>query len=100
MTSFIKEQRVDHILVDGGSFISVMPKSTMHDLGITIEKLSKSWTMIHVFNLEGKCAIGIICIKLVMGDLLIGVCIGPGSDRPGSKTKLGHALDRGPDRPG
>ena len=35
-----------------------MPKSTMQDLGITIEELSKIRTMIQGFNLEGQRAIG------------------------------------------
>jgi len=46
-----------------------MPKSTMHDLGITIEELSKSRTMIQGFNLKGQLPIGMIRVKLVMGDL-------------------------------
>jgi len=58
VAGYIKEQKVEHILVDGGSAINIMPKSTMHDLGITIKDLSKSWTMIQGFNLEGQRAIG------------------------------------------
>jgi len=46
-----------------------LPKSTIHDLGITIEELSKSQTMIQGFNLEGQHAIDMIRVKLVMGDL-------------------------------
>ena len=41
MTGYVKEQKVNCILVDGGSAINVMPKSTMHDLGITMEEPSK-----------------------------------------------------------
>ena len=41
MAGYIKEQKVDRILVDGGSAVNVMPKFTVHNLGITIEKLSK-----------------------------------------------------------
>jgi len=39
MTGYLKEQKVDLILVDGGSAVNIMPKSIMHDLGITIEEL-------------------------------------------------------------
>ena len=53
VAGFIKEQKIDRILIDGGSTINIMPKSTMHDLGITIAELSKSQTMIQGFNLEG-----------------------------------------------
>jgi len=42
VAGYIKEQKVDRILIDGGSAINIMPKSTMHDLGITIEEHSKS----------------------------------------------------------
>jgi len=67
---YVKEQKVDRILADGGSVVNIMPKSTMHDLGITIEELSISRTMIQGFNIKGQQAIGIIRVKLVMGDLL------------------------------
>jgi len=30
VTGYIKEQKVDCILVDGGSAVNIMPKSTMH----------------------------------------------------------------------
>ena len=46
VASYIKEQKVDRILVDGGLAVNIMPKSTMHDLGLTIEELSKSCAMI------------------------------------------------------
>ena len=69
MAGYIKEQKVDRILVDGGSVVNIMPKSTMHGLGITIVEVSKSQTMIQGFNLEGQRAIGIIRVKLVIGDL-------------------------------
>jgi len=45
-----------------------MPKSTMNDLGITVEELSKNRMMIQGFNLEGQRAIG-IRLELAMGDL-------------------------------
>jgi len=69
VAGYIKEQKVDCILVNGGSAINIMPKSTMCELGITIEEHSKSQTMIQGFNLDGQRAIGIIRVKLVMGDL-------------------------------
>jgi len=43
---YIMEQKVKYILVDRGSAVNIMPKSTMNDLSITVEELSKSWTMI------------------------------------------------------
>jgi len=46
ITSYIKEQKVKWILVDGGSTVNIMLKSTMNDLGIIVEELSKSIMMI------------------------------------------------------
>jgi len=54
---YIREQKVRRILVDRGSFVNIMPKSTMNDLGITVEELSKSQTMIQGFNLGGQLLI-------------------------------------------
>jgi len=42
VTGYIKEQKANQILVDGGSAINIIPKSTMNDLGITVDDLSKS----------------------------------------------------------
>ena len=53
MTGYIKEQKVNRILMDRGLSVNIIPKSTMHDLEITVEELSKSLTMIKGFNLEG-----------------------------------------------
>jgi len=70
VTGYIKEKKVRRTLVDGGSAINIMPKSTINDLGITVEELSKSRMMIQGINLEGQRAIGMIHIELIMGDLL------------------------------
>jgi len=70
VTGYIREQRVKRILVDGGSAINIMPKSTINDLGITVDDLSKSRMVIQGFSLESQRAIDMICLKLTMGDLL------------------------------
>jgi len=57
-------------LVDGGFAVNIMPKSTMHDLGITMDDLSKSRTVIQEFSLESQRAIGMIRLELTLGDLL------------------------------
>ena len=41
VTGYIWEQKVRRIPVDGGSAINIMPKSTMNDLGVTVEELYK-----------------------------------------------------------
>ena len=69
MIGYIREQKARRILVDGGSAINIMPKSTMNELGIIVEELSKSRTMIQGFNLEDQRAINMIHIELIIGDL-------------------------------
>ncbi|CAL9018760.1 unnamed protein product [Prunus brigantina] len=61
------------MLVDGGSAVNIMPKSTMMKLGITMDELSRSRLMIQGFNQGGQRAMGMIRIKLVIGDLKGGV---------------------------
>ena len=65
MIGYIREQKVRCILVDGGLAVNIMPKSTMNDLGITAEELSKSRMMIQGFNLEGQRAIDMIRVEPV-----------------------------------
>jgi len=66
VAGYVKEQKVDR---NRGSSVNIMPECTMHDLGITIKELSKSQTIIQGFNLKDQGAIGIIRVKLEMGDL-------------------------------
>ena len=42
VTGYIREQKVKRILVDRGSAVNIMPKSTMNYLEIAVEELSKS----------------------------------------------------------
>ena len=51
---YIREQKVKRILVDGGSAVNIMPKSTMNDLEITMDDLSKSRMVIQGFSLESQ----------------------------------------------
>jgi len=69
VTGYIWGQMVMRILVDGGSTVNIMLKSTMNDLGITIEELCKSQMMIQGFNLEGQRVISMIRLELMIGDL-------------------------------
>jgi len=70
VTGYIREQKVRRILVDGGSAVNIMPKSTMNDLGITVEELSKSRMVIQGFSLESQRVISMIRLELIMGDQL------------------------------
>ena len=65
---YIREQKVNRIFVDGGLAVNITPRSTMNDLCISIEELSKIRTTIHVFDLD-QCTIGMICVKITIEDL-------------------------------
>ncbi|KAI5349399.1 hypothetical protein L3X38_002286 [Prunus dulcis] len=66
---YVREQKLSRMLVDGGSAVNIMPKSTMIKLGITVDELSRSRVMIQGFNQGGQRAMGMIRIELVIGDL-------------------------------
>ena len=51
VAGYIKEIKVKSILVDGGSTVNIMPKSTMNELEITVEELSKSRMVFQRFSL-------------------------------------------------
>jgi len=69
ITRYIKEQKVKWILVDGGSAVNIVPKSTMNDLGIAVEDIFKSQMVIHGFSLESQHVVGMIRLEIKMGDL-------------------------------
>ena len=53
-------KKIDHILIDGGSTVNILPKMTMRRLGLTIEELSHSGLVIQGFNQGGQRAISMI----------------------------------------
>ncbi|XP_074290338.1 uncharacterized protein LOC141617067 [Silene latifolia] len=69
VSGYIRGKKFNRILIDGGSGVNLMPKATTKELGITVDELSSSRTVIHGFNLNGERAIGMIRVNLNMGDL-------------------------------
>ncbi|KAH0987773.1 hypothetical protein GBA52_014950 [Prunus armeniaca] len=69
MFGYVREQKLGRMLMDGGSAVNIMPKSTMTKLGISLDELSRSRLMIQGFNQGGQRAMGMIRIELVIGDL-------------------------------
>ena len=57
VTGYIREQKAKHMLVDRDSAINIMPKSTVNELGVTVEGLSKTRLVIQRFSLESQCVI-------------------------------------------
>ncbi|KAL0381902.1 UNVERIFIED_CONTAM: hypothetical protein Slati_4609800, partial [Sesamum latifolium] len=66
---FIQEQRVNRILIDGGSAVNIMPKTTMKKLGITSEDLSRSRLTIQGFDQGTQRAVGMTRLDLTVGEL-------------------------------
>ncbi|KAH0746046.1 hypothetical protein KY285_007703 [Solanum tuberosum] len=69
MIGFACENRVNRILVDGGSGINILPICTMKELGISTEDLTDSRLMIQGFNQGGQRSIGTVKIDLTIGEL-------------------------------
>jgi len=90
MTVYFKEQKFDLILVDRWLAANIMPKSITQDLGITIEDLLKSRTMTQGFKREGQRAIGMIRVKLLMGDLSTSSIFHAIDDKMSYKLLLGR----------
>ncbi|KAM2725240.1 hypothetical protein EV1_027958 [Malus domestica] len=50
VSGYVREHKVSRMLVDGGSAINIMPKSTMTAIGIKVDELSLSRLLIQGFN--------------------------------------------------
>ena len=90
VAGYISKQKVKHILVDEGSTINIMPKSTMKKLRITVEELSKSRMVIQEFGLESQCAFGMIHLKLIMENLSTSSIFPVIDSKTSYKLLLGH----------
>ena len=69
VSGYAREQKIDRILIDGGSAVNILPKMTMRRLGLIMEELSHSRLVIQGFNQGGQRAIGMIHLELVIGEL-------------------------------
>ncbi|KAL0461139.1 UNVERIFIED_CONTAM: hypothetical protein Slati_0001500 [Sesamum latifolium] len=66
---FVQEQKVNRMLIDGGSVVNIMPRTTMKKLGITSEDLSRSRLTIQGFDQGTQRAIGMTRLDLTVGEL-------------------------------
>ena len=57
---YIHEEKINCILINGGSAVNIMPKLTMRKLGISVSDLSLSHLTIQGFNQGSQRAIGMI----------------------------------------
>ncbi|KAK4385678.1 hypothetical protein Sango_2691800 [Sesamum angolense] len=73
VAGYIREQKVNRILIDGGSAVNILPLQILKELGIPIDELSNSRLMIQGFNQGGQKALDIIRMKLTMEDMVSSV---------------------------
>ncbi|KAM2760616.1 hypothetical protein COP1_025171 [Malus domestica] len=69
VSGYVKEHKVNRMLVDGGSAINIMPKSTMTTIDIKVDELSLSRLLIQGFNEGGQRAMGMIRVEMTIGEL-------------------------------
>ncbi|KAL0441758.1 UNVERIFIED_CONTAM: hypothetical protein Sradi_0114700 [Sesamum radiatum] len=70
VAGYVREQKVNRILIDGGSAVNILPLRILKELEIPIDELSNSRLMIQGFNQGGQRAVGIIRMQLTMEDMV------------------------------
>ncbi|XP_070036194.1 uncharacterized protein [Nicotiana tomentosiformis] len=69
LVGYMRDERVNRILVDGGSLVNILPIRTVKELGIPMNELSESRVMIQGFNQGGQRAIGAIRLEIIIEDM-------------------------------
>ncbi|KAM1674508.1 hypothetical protein ACFX2K_040568 [Malus domestica] len=69
VSGYVREHKVSRMLVDGGSAINIMPKSTMTTIGIKVDELSLSRLLIQCFNQGGQRVMGMVRVEMTIGEL-------------------------------
>ncbi|CAA0832644.1 Unknown protein, partial [Striga hermonthica] len=69
VTGYTREKKVNRILIDGGSAVNILSLRTLKELEVPTDELSNSRLMIQGFNQGGQRALGIIRLKLVIGEM-------------------------------
>ena len=54
ISGYTREQRLNRVLVDGGSTVNILPLCVMNELGICMDEFSRSRLMIQGFNQGGR----------------------------------------------
>ncbi|KAK4381313.1 hypothetical protein Sango_2979800 [Sesamum angolense] len=70
MVGYAREQKVNKILIDGGSTVNILPLRTLKELGIPMDELSNRRFMIQDFNQGGQTTIGVVRMELLMDDMV------------------------------
>ncbi|TYK05705.1 ty3-gypsy retrotransposon protein [Cucumis melo var. makuwa] len=91
VSGYVREQKLNQILIDNGSAVNILPKSTMNQLGISVEELSNSKLVIQGFNQGAQLAIGTVRLEIVIGDLQASTIFHVIDSRTTYKMLLGHS---------
>ncbi|KAL0392875.1 UNVERIFIED_CONTAM: hypothetical protein Sradi_2510300 [Sesamum radiatum] len=70
IAGYVHEQKVNGILIDGGSAVNILPLRILKELGMPIDELCNSRLMIQGFNQRGQRTVGIIRMQLTMKDMV------------------------------
>ncbi|KAL0416579.1 UNVERIFIED_CONTAM: hypothetical protein Slati_3489800 [Sesamum latifolium] len=70
LAGYVRKQKVNRILIDGGSALNILPLQILKELRILIDELSNSRLMIQGFNQGGQRVVGIIRLQLTMEDMV------------------------------
>ncbi|XP_070047529.1 uncharacterized protein [Nicotiana tomentosiformis] len=69
LVGYMCDERVNQILIDGGSSVNILPIRTVKELGIPMNELSESRVMIQGFNQGWQRAIGAIRLGITIEDM-------------------------------
>ncbi|KAL0448880.1 UNVERIFIED_CONTAM: hypothetical protein Slati_1444400 [Sesamum latifolium] len=70
VAGYVREQKVNRILIDGGSAVNIIPLRILKELEIPIDELFNSRFMIQGFNQGGQRAVRIIRLQLTVEDMV------------------------------
>ncbi|GAA0155096.1 hypothetical protein LIER_12909 [Lithospermum erythrorhizon] len=68
VSEYICEKKVDKMLVNGGSVVSILSLQTLELLGISTDELQQTRLLIQRFNQNGQRNIGNISLHLTIGN--------------------------------
>ncbi|KAL7102131.1 hypothetical protein ACP275_08G100100 [Erythranthe tilingii] len=69
VSRLLHKKNVNRILIDGGSAVIIMAKSTLKQVGIAVEDLTRSRLTIQVLNQESQRAFGMVRLDRTIGEL-------------------------------
>ncbi|KAK4403238.1 hypothetical protein Sango_1064500 [Sesamum angolense] len=70
IAGYVREQKVNRLLIDGGSTVNILPLQIFKELEIPIDELSNSRLMIQGFNQGGQRVVDIIRMQFTMKDMV------------------------------